>query len=452
MKQKTLLLVEDDQSLRRVMEHNLQRTEYNVLVSSNAEEARELFKKQTIDLVITDIQLGGMNGIDLLAHIKRIDPYIAVIVITAFGSIQDAVQAMKMGAYDYITKPFDREQLEVAVEKALVFKQLLAENLRLHQEIVDRFSFSNIVAGSSQMEDVLRQVGRLIRTETTVLILGESGTGKELVARALHYNSSRAKRNFCVVNCSAIPENLLESELFGHIKGAFTGAIQNKEGKFQYADKGTIFLDEICDMRPELQAKMLRVLQEKEIVPVGSNKPIKVDVRVVTATNKDVFKEVKKGRFREDLYYRINVVSIKLPPLRERKDDIPLLINHFLQKFGAAKVKVNKDVIKILQEYSWPGNVRELENIIQRALVLCKQSGILSLEDIPEHIVYTENLDDDSFIPEIPSTGINLEKLEKSLILKALAKASGNQSRAAKFLGLTRSALIYRISKYGISS
>lgn len=450
MKEKTLLIVEDDESLRKVIEHNLIQAGYNVLISNTAEEAIGVLKDNPIDLVITDVQLGGMNGIELLSHIKRIDRDMAVIMITAYGTIQDAVTAIKMGAYDYITKPFSREQLAIAVEKAIDFRRILAENIRLHQELMDRFSFSNIIAGSPSMEEALRQVSRLINRDVTVLIQGESGTGKELVARALHFDGPRAKRNFVAVNCSAIPENLLESELFGHVKGAFTGALQDKEGKFQYANGGTLFLDEICDMRLELQVKLLRILEDKETIPVGSNKSIKVDVRIITATNKDLAKAVKENKFREDLYYRINVVTIKLPPLRDRKDDIPLLIQHFLQKFEAAKIKVDKKVLRLFQQYTWPGNVRELENIIQRAIVLTKKDGVLTIDDIPEHIRSNRELGLFSFVNEIPPQGINLEELEKNLIVKALDKSGGNQTQAANLLGLTRSALIYRMSKHRI--
>ncbi|MBC8553128.1 MAG: sigma-54-dependent Fis family transcriptional regulator [Candidatus Brocadiales bacterium] len=445
---KTILVTDDDESLRRVIEYNLDNKGYRLLLASNGEEALNIFKSEDVDVVVTDIKMEKMDGLELLEEIKRLNSNALVIMITAYGSIETAVKAMKLGAYDYITKPFDRDELQIMIAKALNFKNLLSENLRLRQELTDRFKFDNIIGASSKMKSVFDLVARVSKSDSTVLIQGESGTGKELIARAIHFNSSREKNPFITVNCSAIPQNLMESEMFGYVKGAFTGAARDKIGKFEAADGGTIFLDEIGDMDKDLQVKLLRVLQEKSIDKVGTVQNTHVDVRVITATNIPLEIAIKDGGFREDLFYRISVIPILLPALRERKDDIPLLVQHFMDKHGGKDCKLLPEVSGILNRYDWPGNVRELENIIERAIVLRKKADVIGSEDIPEHIKTKQFYSPISL--EIPDEGIKLEEVEKGLIINALKKSGQNQTRAAVLLGITRNTLIYRLEKYNI--
>lgn len=445
----TILLVDDDASLRKVLQFNLEQEGYTVITAADGNEALRLYDENAPELVITDIKMPGIDGIDLLKEIKRRDIDKLVIVITAFGTIDNAIEAMKLGAYDYITKPFNRDEMKLVVRKAFELERLRSRTHLLEAQLVDRFSFENIIGGSSRMAEVFEVVRRVAPSDVTVLIKGESGTGKELIARAIHYNSSRSKGNFVAVNCSTIPENLLESELFGHKKGAFTGAISDKVGKFELSSGGTIFLDEVADLRVDLQAKLLRVLQEKEIERVGDPRPIKVDIRVVAATNKNLEDMLAHGQFREDLYHRINVVPIELPPLRERTDDIPLLVHHFKNRFGETSCRIEEEVFSAFKRYPWPGNVRELENVVQRSLLLRKQADRLTLEDIPDHIRGTTDRPLE-FLFHLPDEGINLEEVEKELLLYSLRKHSWNQTRAAKFLGITRQALIYRMEKYGL--
>jgi two-component system NtrC family response regulator len=389
-----------------------------------------------------------VDGLELLEEIKRLKSNALVIMITAHGSIETAVKAMKLGAYDYITKPFNRDELQIIIEKAQNLQSLMSENIRLRQELADRFSLGNIIGASSKMKRIYDMVARVAKSDSTVLLQGESGTGKELIARAIHFNSSRAKKPFITVNCSAIPENLMESELFGHVKGAFTGAVKDKVGKFEAAEGGTIFLDEIGDIRKDLQVKLLRVLQEKSIDKVGSTQDINVDVRVIAATNILLETAIEEGKFREDLFYRISVIPILLPPLRERKDDIPLLVQHFMAKHGGKNCKMLSEVLDILNRYDWPGNVRELENIIERAIVLKKEDNVINPEDIPDHIKIKQLRSQMSL--EIPDEGVKLEEVEKALIINALNKAGQNQTRAAELLNISRQTLIYRMQKYDI--
>lgn len=449
MNRERILLVDDDESLRKVLHYNLEQQGLTVIPAGDGAEAVRLYDEHEPDLVITDIKMPGMDGIDVLKEIKRRNPDQLVIIITAFGAVEDAVEAMKLGAYDYIMKPFNRDELKLIVQKALELKKLRSRAQLLQEQLVEKFSFENIVGASAAMADVFEIVRRVASSDATILIKGESGTGKELIARAIHYTSARSSGNFVAVNCSTIPENLLESELFGHKKGAFTGAVSNKMGKFELSSGGTIFLDEVADLRYDLQAKLLRVLQEKEIERVGDPKPIKVNIRVITATNKDLEALLKSGEFREDLYHRINVVPIQLPPLRERTDDIPLLVHHFKSKFGASDCRIEREVLAVFKSYGWPGNVRELENIIQRSLLLRRYPDKLTVEDLPDHIrgVNTQPL---HFLLNVPDEGISLEEVEKELLLYSLRKHNWNQTRAAKFLGITRQALIYRMEKYGL--
>lgn len=447
--QHQILIIEDEDSQRRVLEYNLQQEGYKVYTVSSAEEGLEFFKNISVDVVISDIKMPQMDGIELLSEIKRLYPEMQVILITAYATIDSAVEAMKLGAYDYIRKPINRDELKIAIRKAIELKRLETENLRLHQQLVDRFSFHNIIGGSAAMKEVFDKMARVAKSDATVLITGKSGTGKELCAKSIHFNSKRADNNFIVVNCSSIPKDLIESELFGHLKGAFTGAFRDRKGKFELADGGTVFLDEIGDLHGDLQAKLLRVLQEKEIDRVGGKEPVKIDVRVIAATNKNLLEATKAGEFREDLYYRLNVVKIRLPPLRKRKDDIPLLLQHFLHKFDAGNCRVEPSITEAFLQYDWPGNVRELENVIQHAVVLRKHQDRLTLQDLPEHIK-NASFSQSSIILDIPDSGIQLEEVEKTLILKALQKADWNQTQAAKLLGITRQTLIYRMEKYDI--
>jgi two-component system NtrC family response regulator len=444
-----ILLVDDDASLRKVLEFNLEQEGYGVISASNGDEALKLYDAENPDLVITDIKMPGLDGIDLLKEIKRRDIEKLVVVITAFGTLDTAIEAMKLGAYDYITKPFNRDELKLVIKKALELQRLRSRTQLLEAQLVERFSFENIIGASARMAEVFEMVRRVAPRDATVLIKGESGTGKELVARAIHYNSPRSKGNFIAVNCSAIPENLLESELFGHKKGAFTGAISDKVGKFELSSGGTIFLDEVADLRFDLQAKLLRVLQEKEIERVGDPRPVKVDIRVIAATNQNLEAMLASREFREDLYHRINVIPMQLPPLRERADDIPLLAHHFKNKFGEANCRIDPGVLAVFRNYPWPGNVRELENILQRSLLLRKDRDRLKVEDLPDHIRGAATATPE-FLFHIPDEGINLEEVEKGLLLYSLRKHDWNQTRAAKFLRITRQALIYRMEKYGL--
>ncbi len=449
MKKPSILLIDDDDSLRRVIEFSLTEAGYAVSAAASGEEGLRLFERNSFDAVITDITMPGIDGMEVLARVRRRDARLPVIVITAYGTIENAVEAMKEGAFDYITKPFNRDELRLTLDKALTMRRLEKENVELRAEIRGRYSFGSIVGSSEKIKEVLDLAGRVAASDATVLITGESGTGKELLAKGIHYNSLRANGPFVAVNCAAIPENLIESELFGHVKGAFTGAVRDREGKFELAGGGTLFLDEIGDLRTDLQAKILRALQERQVDRVGGSRPVSVDVRVIAATNKDVERLVREGNFREDLYYRLTVITVRMPPLRERRDDIPLLVEHFIRKFNpSAAVRVSPDALAALTAYGWPGNVRELENVIERASVL-KRGDTVTLAELPDKLK-KEKASVENIVLNLPDEGISLEELEKNLIIKALEKYKGNQTRAAEYLGITRPTLIYRMEKYGI--
>lgn len=452
MKKETILVVDDDESLSRIIEYQLKEEGYRVIVSNDGPTGLARVKEEKIALAIIDLQMPGMGGMDTLKEARKIDRDLVMIMITAYGTIETAVAAMKLGAYDYITKPFNKDELKMAVAKALEMRRLRSENVHLRQELKERYGFRNIIGASPKMQEVYDLVSQVAGSDISVLILGETGTGKELVARAIHYNSPRRNGPFVILNCAAIPDELLESELFGHVKGAFTGAIRDKAGKFEAADTGTIFLDEIGELKGGLQAKLLRVLQDQEFDKVGGTKPIKVDTRIVSATNKDLEAEAREGQFREDLYYRLNVVSIKLPPLRERREDVPLLTNHFLKKHSPKKTpkKLAPETLDLLMKYDWPGNVRELENVIERAIVLGKDKEILP-GDLPQKI---QNLEKHRkvVVLDVPDTGVALDEVEKELILTALKRTGGNQTRAARFLGISRSALLYRMEKHSLET
>jgi two-component system NtrC family response regulator len=451
MKRIKILVIDDDESLRRVLEYNLAQEGYAVLTAGSGEQGLDLLKKEGADLVVTDVRMPGMDGLQVMEAIRRHDPNIQVIILTAFGTIEMAVEAMKAGAFHYISKPFNRDELKLTIRKALQLRELERENVALRQALQVRGSLDQIVAESPRMREIVEMVKRVAPTETTVFILGESGTGKELVARAIHNLSPRAKGPFVPVNCAAIPEHLLESELFGHVRGAFTGAIRDRVGKFEAADGGTIFLDEVGEMRPDLQVKILRVLEERVLERVGGNRQIRVDVRVLAATNKDLGKAIQSGEFREDLYYRLNVVPLAIPPLRERREDIRPLIQHFLRSLGAPpRLSIAPDAFRAMESYPWPGNVRELENALERALIFQRGDSI-GLADLPETIRAPRAREAPALPVELPADGLSLEGVEKELILRALEKHDWNQSRAARYLGITRHTLLYRMEKHGIA-
>jgi two-component system NtrC family response regulator len=446
---KKVLLVEDDESLRRVMEFHLTEKGYIVVAAADGASAYTLFRQEMPDVVVTDMSMPGMSGLELLRSIKRLDAQIPVVVITAFGTIETAVEAMRSGAFNYIAKPISNEELALVVAKALDYHELKEENVRLHRELQERYKFDNIVGSSAAMKRLYETMGRVAARDTTVLIEGESGTGKELIARAIHYNSARAEGPFVPINCGAIPKDLVESELFGAMKGAFTGATQDRAGRFEQANGGTIFLDEVVELSQDIQVKLLRVLQDRVVTPLGGQKSLSVDVRVIAATNRSLETAVAEGDFREDIYYRLNVVSILVPPLRERRDDIPLLVQHFLQKFGQPRCQVSPEVWDLFERCDWPGNVRQLENVVERAIVLQRTPGQMTIEDIPPELSAPSHK---PFIAggEFPEEGINLEGNEKLLIQMALAKAENNQTRAAQLLGISRHVLIYRMQKYDL--
>ncbi|MBD3290310.1 response regulator [candidate division KSB1 bacterium] len=442
----SILLIDDDESLNRVISYQLQDMGYHVETATDGKQGLEKFKKGTFDIVLTDLQLPGIHGMDLLSDIRREDKYVIVIIITAYGTVENAVEASRMGADDYLTKPFGKETLRFTIEKALRLRNLQTENVQLRGELYQKYDFRNLVGKSSAFEDVLKLTGRVAESDATVLIQGESGTGKELIARAIHYNSPRKNKPLITANCPSIPDNLIESELFGHVKGAFTGALKDRSGKFELADGGTIFLDEIGDLREDLQAKLLRVLQEKEIERVGDSRQIKVDVRVVAATNKLLFQLVQNGQFREDLYYRLNVVNITIPPLRDRKEDIPFLVDHFLHKYSKdERFAITDEALRVLHEYDWRGNVRELENAIERASVIAT-SPVITPDLLPPMIR--------DFSPNNTSHSTenrSLDQIERQAIENALDKTAGNQTKAARLLNIPRHVLIYRMKKYGIT-
>lgn len=446
-----ILIIDDDASFRRILEYNLQEEGYEVLIASSGEEGLVIFDKQSPHLVITDMKMNGISGIDVLSAIKKQSPDTLVIIITAFGAVDKAVEAMKLGAYDYITKPVNRDELRLMVRKALDLTSLSQENKDLKKRIENREEFKHMVGTSDAMAEVFSLVSKVADTEATILITGESGTGKELVARAIHEQSSRRNLPFIAINCAAIPGELLESELFGHIKGSFTGAIKDQQGKFQQADGGTIFLDEVCDLPLVMQPKLLRVLQEKEVLPVGSGKTQKIDVRVVAATNLDIEELVAAGRFREDLYYRLSVIPIHLPPLRQRMEDIPLLLRHFAVRVGSPHVIFSKETLEALRAYPWPGNVRELENMVTRLMIL-READIIRMEDLPKKILTPQQHEGQIGVVNLPPEGYPLEQLEREVVIEALERNNWNKSAAAAFLKVPRHVLLYRLEKYGIEN
>lgn len=443
----SILLIDDDESLRRVTEYNLASSGFNVITAHSGRQGLEYFKTYSPDIVVSDVKLGDMNGLDLLLHIKKESPDTPVIIITAFGSIEMAVQTMHKGAFNFITKPFDRDTLILSCKKALELKGLKSKARHLASEINRLTGTTGIVTASSAMQELLDTASKAANSEATILITGESGTGKEMLARLIHQNSPRNNGPMVTVNCAAIPSGLIESELFGHIKGAFTGAIASRKGYFQTASSGTLFLDEIGEVKTDIQVKLLRAIQEKEVQPVGAEKPLDVDIRIIAATNLDLKKKIVNGEFREDLYYRLSVIPLLIPPLRERTEDIPTLVEHFLKKYKApADISFSPQALNMLKEYTWPGNIREMQNLVERCIIL-RQSKTIKSEDL--NLIIRE--DQASVLnPFIPEQGISLEEIEKSYIVKALEKANYNQSQAARLLKIPRHVLLYRIEKYGL--
>jgi two-component system, NtrC family, response regulator AtoC len=449
----TILVVEDEPKMLRLLELNLSGEGYSVQSATDAESALKLLRQEKIDLVLTDLRLPGMDGLEFLQAVKRANAHLPVIMMTAYGTVETAVEAMKAGASDYVLKPFSIEEIKLLVRKELDIHRLREENISLREAVGKRYEFRNIVARGPKMQEVLATVERVAPTNSTVLLGGESGVGKDLIARAIHQHSRRASGPFVKINCTAIPENLLESELFGYEKGAFTGAVTSKPGKFELADKGTIFLDEIGDVPPAIQVKLLRVLQEREFERLGGTKTLKVDVRVVAATNQDLRAALEQGTFREDLYYRLNVVPISLPPLREHKEDIPYLVDHFLERFARESGKpiqgVTPAALKLLMDFHWPGNVRELENILERAVALSTGTTI-DAADIRLDLSPSKPGREAAGSLPFPPEGMTLEQFEDDIIKEAVRRANGNKSQAARLLGLSRNALRYRLSKMGL--
>ncbi|MBI4830088.1 MAG: sigma-54-dependent Fis family transcriptional regulator, partial [Candidatus Lindowbacteria bacterium] len=450
-----ILVVDDEAKMRRVLQMFFEEDGSAVDSAENGEEALEKINSSRPDLVICDMRMPKMNGLELLRNIKTASPELPVIIMTAYGEVKTAVEAMKLGAENYVTKPLDMEELRILAVRAIEKRSLIKENIQLRAELDSRFNIGNFVGQSQKIHQVFTLIDQVAATNTTVLVTGESGTGKELVARAIHSKSPRSLKPFVVVNCAALSEHLLESELFGHVKGAFTGAHSDRQGRFELADGGTLFLDELALMSIPLQGKLLRVLQEKEFEPVGGSRTIRVDVRIIGATNKHLERLLEEKSFREDLYYRLNVVEIHLPPLRERKEDIPLLLNHCVAKLnrelGKNVMSISSEAIDLLSQYDWPGNVRELENVIERAMVL-GNSDTLGIENFPAQITRLREHPDSKQIVfngvRLPNEGLPLietvEDLEKRLIREALERTGGNKTKAAELLRVTRKIMRYK--------
>jgi two-component system, NtrC family, response regulator PilR len=465
----SVLVIDDDETVRDVLKIFLQAKGFEVTATPDGQTGLDCFREGKYDAVLSDLVMPGVNGIEVLKGIVEQNTNTPVIMITAYGSVQTAVEAMKMGAFDYVTKPFVLDELHIILERAIGVSRLHRENLMLKMQLKKKYNFKGLIGDSHQMQKVYEMIEKIADTDSTVMITGESGTGKELVAKTIHFNSSRAQGPFVPLNCAAIPKDLLESELFGHEKGAFTGALSTRIGRFELAHNGTLFLDEIGELDPSLQVKLLRVLQEREFERVGGVKTIKVDVRILAATNKDLEKATKEGKFREDLFYRLNVIPLQLPPMRKRTEDIPLLMEHFVHEFSKKRkrepLKFPQEVMDCLMKYKWPGNVRELENLIERLTIL-SSGNVVVVSDLPEKILQftTPEIEDSVHSPEVsehregytalPAYGLDLNmhinNIEKNLILKALEKTGGVRSKAAGLLGLNRTTLIEKMKKMGI--
>ena len=446
-----ILIADDDPSLRRVIQFKLKQKGFDVTAVEDGLLAYETLKSARFDLLLSDMKMPGLDGIELLEKSKEIQSDLEIILITAHATIGEAVEAVKLGAFDYLTKPFEDGQLFAAIEKALKFKKLEDENKSLREQLDGKRFLKNVVGISKPFKDVLALIDKVAPTEATVLLTGESGTGKEVMARAIHLRSQRADRPFVPVNCAAIPRELLESELFGHVKGAFTGAIKDRKGKFELANGGTLLLDEISELSIELQAKLLRVIQERIVEPVGAEITREIDIRLIAASNIDLKMRVAQGKFREDLYYRLNIIPIEIPALRDRVDDIPVLIREFLNRFSPdQKIDLDERLLTMLAGYTWPGNIRELENLIER-LVILRKSNLLTPADLPPEFGKPRHS-----IPELKPQGfdgnLTFHEAQKKIIIEALDKHAWNRSRAARHLDIPRHVLIYRMKKYGLDN
>lgn len=447
-------IIDDEKIIHEVLGYLLTAEGYEVELSANGDEALTKHSSQTFDLILLDILMPGMDGIEVLTKIKKIDPFAAIIIITAYASVESAITAMKKGAFDFIQKPFKHDELLLTVKRAIEHKKLQKENLRLKDELKKKFSFENIIGKSNEMNSVFELIKASAPTRSTILIQGESGTGKELVARAIHLNSERENFPFIVVNSGSLPPDLLESHLFGHVKGAFTGAISHKKGLFEAADKGTIFFDEISSLIQETQAKLLRVMQDREFMRLGDTKTLKADVRVIAATNSDLEELIKQKMFREDLFYRLNVIKIELPPLRKRKEDIPLLVKHFQDIYSKENEKeifsISEDIMKIFENYDWPGNIRELENLIERAVVLTK-TKIITKESLPPFLLSSQK---EEKMPSFSQSAFTLKDqiliYQKKTIINSLRKSRGVQKKAAHLLGVKPTTLNEMIKRFKI--
>jgi len=447
MQKGAILIIDDEPKMCKILRFALEPEGHTVVTAETAEEGVEKFSQGSFDLVVTDLKMPGKDGLFVLSQVKKQHPETEVILMTAYASAQNAVEAMKKGAYDYIIKPFELDELKVKVRHIMEKRELAEENVQLKEKLRDKYSLANMVGTSGVMQDVYKMVEKVAPTDATVLIRGESGTGKELVALAIHHLSQRRAEPFVAVNCGALPESLLESELFGHEKGAFTGADKMKLGRFELAGNGTIFLDEIGDISASTQIKLLRVLQNRQIERLGGTKSIENKARTIAATNRDLEEAMREKAFREDLYYRINVFPIYLPPLRDRIEDVPILVAHFLKKFGREEDAIEGSAMEMLLTYRWPGNVRELENVVERSLIMAGEQPI-RLEDLPPHIRSTDTAGGATTLA-IPDEGLSLQEVEKNLIKNALIKAGGNKSKAAKLLGITRRKLYSMMERLG---
>jgi DNA-binding NtrC family response regulator len=449
---KRILVVDDEENLRRVTQLKLQQAGYEAMTASDGRQALEVLARNPHDLIITDLKMPGMSGMDLLRRVREDYPEIIVVVVTAFGTIESAVEAMKLGAHDYIIKPVNADALRLVVSRALEHHRLREEVKNLRTVIDRKYGFENIVGRSKSLLFTLDNAARAAQSDSTVLIRGETGTGKELLAKAVHFNSSRRERPLIVINCGAIPKELLESELFGHTKGSFTGAVVNKKGKIEMADQGSLFLDEVGEMPLDLQVKILRLIQEREIEKIGAQNPTKVDVRIIAATHRDLQAMVEDGTFREDLYYRLAVIPLTLPPLRERPDDIPELVAIFFRKFkerlNRPNLKLPPSLLPYFATHRWPGNVRELENVVERLVVLAPGDEI-TVEDLPDFL-HRERPTLEAIHLELPPEGISMEAVERELVVRALQKFNWNQTKAAEYLDISRKVLIYRMEKFAL--
>ncbi len=450
----TVLIVDDEKNYPLILAAVLEEEGFETMTANSGHEAIEILKNSDVDLVLTDMKMPGMDGIELLENVKAKDPELPVIMMTAYGTVEKAVEAMQKGAYNYIMKPFENDSLVIYVKKAVAVYQMVKENRQLRSAVKSQYSFGNIIGKSKVMTDVFETIRKIAPTNATVLIEGESGTGKELVAKAIHFNSPRRNKPFVAVNCSAFAETLLESELFGHEKGAFTGAAAMKKGRFELADTGTLFLDEIGELSQNIQVKLLRVLQEKTFERVGGVKLVAADIRIIAATNRKLKDEVEQGRFREDLFYRLNVLPLVLPPLRERSEDIRLLVNHFVKKYAGERKSdipvtgIEQAAERIFYEYSWPGNVRELENVIERAVILCPDE-LIRVSDLPRN--FKDNADNTLHLDGIPADASlydTLTTVEKKMIERAMKMADNVQTHAAQILGIGKSGLSQKLKKY----